>query len=329
MRFGTFRGPIADVNLIDAQPWAIRVPRAARQLRLKEWQAFQFGNRGHFIAVALFNAKLLALAQVKVYDAQRLTKAVFEKKLPGWALRAPRNLLHSRMEWSELGSSIRFSNRLAQQRLEVELDLKESEHAPAISGSVVADTAGTEHQVVSIPFAENRGMYSHKGCFAVTGKLRVGGELIEFGRDDSYLFVDDHKGYYPRVMRWDWLVSGGVDARGRRIGVNLTRNDSIDPARYNENCVWVDGRLHLLPPVRFQRHPERAPELWQIRDEAGKVHVDFEVALPGPVLLDAIVIESRYNGPFGHLRGFVTSQEGERIPLDGMFGMGEDFYLKA
>lgn len=329
VRFGTFAGPIADVNLIDAQPFTIPLPRPLRAFRLKEWQAFQFGNERYFLIVALFNAKTLALAQVKLYDRIAKRKHLFERKLPAWAFSAPRNLLDSDMGYVGGGASLRFRNRLAQGRIEIDLDLPDDDGMPAIRGSVTALADGCEPQVVSIPFADNRGMYSHKGCLQLEGSLEIGGETVEFDRRDSFLLMDDHKGYYPHVMRWDWVTGGGVDGAGRRIGFNLTRNDSIDPGRYNENCVWVDGALHLLPPVRFERRGDRQPEVWEVRDEAGDVAVDFVIELDGYVKVNAVVVESRYRGPFGRVEGFVRTAAGERVALDGLFGMGEDFYLRC
>ncbi|HVI03601.1 MAG TPA: DUF2804 domain-containing protein [Enhygromyxa sp.] len=329
VRFGTFAGAIADVNLIDARPWSLPIPRPLRALRLKEWQAFQLGNQRYFIIVALFNAKLLALAQVKVYDREQRRKHLFEAKLPGWALQAPRNLLDSQMSWAQGDAAIRFVNKLAEDRIDITLALPESADMPALSGTVTAHADGCEPEVVSIPFAENRGMYSHKGCLALTGELRLGDQIITFTRDDSFLLMDDHKGYYPRVMRWDWVTGGGFDGQGRRIAFNLTRNDSIDPVRYNENCLWIDGRVHLLPPVQFARRSDRSPEVWEIRDEAGEVEVDFVIEVDGHVRVNALVIESRYRGPFGQVRGRLRGPHGESITLDGMFGMGEDFYLRC
>jgi hypothetical protein len=329
VRFGTFAGPIADVNLIDARPWALPIPRPLRAFRLKEWQAFQFGNDRYFVIVALFNAKLLALAQVKIYDREQRKKYLFEHKLPGWALTAPRNLLDSQMSWAGRGAAIRFVNKLAAGRIDITLDIAERPDMPAISGTVTAHADGCEPEVVSIPFADNRGMYSQKGCLALTGELQIGDQTVTFDRNDSFLLMDDHKGYYPAVMRWDWVTGGGFDDRGRRIGFNLTRNDSIDPVRYNENCLWIDGRLHLLPPVRFARRPDQAPEIWEIRDEAGEVEVDFFIELDGHVRVNALVVESRYRGPFGRVRGRLRGPEGESLVLDGMFGMGEDFYLRC
>ncbi|NVB39058.1 DUF2804 domain-containing protein [Pseudenhygromyxa sp. WMMC2535] len=331
VRFGTFSGPIPALNLLDAKPWPLPMPRALRAFRLKEWQAIQLGNRRYFVLVALFNAKVLALAQVKIYDRERRQKYIFERKLPGWAFDAPDNLLDSRMRWSADGATIAFHNELAEGRLTLELELPASADMPALRGTIVADARGCDPQVVSIPFADNRGMYSHKGCMVPSGALRLGEDSLDFGSEDAFLMIDDHKGYYAWVMRWDWVTGGGLDAHGRRVSFNLTRNASIDPARYNENCLWIDGRAHLLPPVEFTRRPELEPEVWEVRDLAGtgEVAVDFVIEVDGYVRVNALVIESRYRGPFGSVRGTIRSPEGEAIALDGMFGMGEDFYLRC
>jgi len=329
VRFGTFTGPIADINLLDAQPWVVPVPRAVRFARLKEWQAFQFSNGRHWVAVALFDAKLLALAQIKIYDHQTRTKVEFERQLPSWALAAPRNLIDSTFEWRSSRAFIRFENRLCDGRFAIEVNIPAGFSNPAISGRVTSRVDGAEPQVVSIPFGSNRGMYSHKSCQEVSGELVVGGECLRFSPSDSFLFVDDHKGYYPYVMRWDWLVGGGVADAGRRIGFNLTRNASIDPERHNENCLWMHGKRHLLPPVSFDRRSDVGREVWEVRDQEGEVTVDFEVELDSTVRLNALVIESRYRGPFGSVRGSLRGPGGERVAVDGMLAMGEDFYLRC
>lgn len=334
-QFGTFDAPIPAVNLIDAQPFALPLPRGLRWARLKEWQAFQFGDDRVFFNVALFNAKTLALAQVKAYDRRAKRKHLFERKLAPWALRAPTQVLDSRMAWTGRdGASIRFHTHMDAGRIEVELELPGSRDCPPIEGAVTAWTADAEPQVVSIPFAPStgaptRGMVSHKGCFGLSGAIELDGERFEFTRERAFLLMDDHKGYYPYVMRWDWVTGGGVDERGRKIGFNLTRNASLDPARYNENCVWVDGKLHLLPPIELQRMAERSPEVWTVRDAEGKVAVDFEIELDGYVRVNALIAESRYRGPFGSVRGTLELSDGERIRVDGMFGMAEDFHLRC
>jgi hypothetical protein len=52
--------------------------------------------------------------------------------------------------------------------------------------------------------------------------------------------------------------------------------------------------------------------------------MSFEVTLDARVDINALVIQSKYRGPFGWVEGTLA---GHRIPR--VFGMGEAFYLKC
>ena len=49
----------------------------------------------------------------------------------------------------------------------------------------------------------------------------------------------------------------------------------------------------------------------------------------GQVKVNALVIESRYRGPFGRLDGIILDRDDTPVTFDGVFGMGEEFYLRA
>jgi len=327
--FGRYAHPLENVNPLDADILpGVPLPAFAKNLRLKEWQAFQLGNGRYFINVALFNAKTLALAQVKIYDRKQRTKYLYEKKVAPWSFRLPTSLLDSETSYRSGDCSISFRNLLSEGRIVISLDIAARKHVPRIVGSVTALTDGFDPLVVCIPFAENRGMYSHKGLVPVVGRLMIGTSEVVFANDDGYLLMDDHRGYYPYRMEWDWVTSGAW-RDGALVGFNLTRNQSTDPARYNENCLWIDGEGHPLPPVTFQRHDDRRPEVWTIRDREGQVDLTFAIEIDGRVDINAIVIRSDYRGPFGTFTGTLRADDGAELSCDGMFGMGEDFDLRC
>ena len=327
--FGRYHAPFAAVNPLDAQPYRLPLVRAARDFRLKEWQAFQFANDRFFANVALFNAKLMGLVQVKIFDRETGTKHLFERQVPPWSFRAPPQLLNSCMEYAGRGCVVRFDNQLERDWIDIEFDVPRTGKCPAIQGRLRALCAGQTPLVVAIPFGENRGMYSHKGLVPLEGTLTVGAETSTFERGTGYLLMDDHRGYYPWVMEWDWLTTARYNDDGRLFGFNLTRNASIDPGRFNENAFWLDGDVHPLPPVTFARSGEGAAEVWRIRDAHGRVEVDFHVEIPGRVDINALVVRSKYRGPFGTCRGTVTGEDGTSHAVDGMFGMAEEFYLRV
>lgn len=328
VKFGQFDRPFEDVNLLDANAYLpLPIPRLLRSMRLKEWQAFQISHPRYFLNIALFDARVIGLVQVKAFDRQTGRKYLFEKKVPSWQLSPPKTLLDSIYAWQGDGARISFRNLLRESRIYIDFELPLSGSSPAMQARLVADTKGRTPMVVSIPFAQNRGMYSHKCLVPLRGSLKVAGEEIVFDKQGCML-IDDHKGYYPRVMRWDWVTSGAY-RQGSLIGFNLTRNASIDQERHNENGFWKDGRLHQLPPVTFGRSPHEGREIWHIQDDKGQVDLRFFVEVDGRVDMNFGIVESRYRGPFGTFEGKLTSYDGESLVCDGMFGMGEDFYLKA
>lgn len=323
---GRFAGPVGRANLIDA---AYRgLPRFVRRWRLKEWQALQVASPQLFVNVALFDAKVMQLLQAKIYDRVRGEKFVHEWKLRPGAFRIADQLLDSDNVYRDKRGGMVFRNRMARGHLDVELDLAAHGDCPRVAGHLKVHVDRGAPQVVSLPFAHGS-MYSHKGMFPVEGELEVGGSRHVLALGDSLALLDDHKGYYPYVMRWDWVTSAVV-ADGHARGFNLTRNQVRDPVRYNENCAWIDDRVGALPVVEFERlRPGQAGELWRIRDRDGRVDLRFEPTVQGDVRVNAIVVDSRYRGPFGRFDGRLEPEGLEPIVIDGWFGMGEDFHLRC
>lgn len=318
---GRFSTPLQHANLIDAA--YLHLPRPVKRLRLKEWQAVQLGSPELFVCLALFDAKLMSLMQAKIYDKRRGLKKVVEWKLRPGAFTLADQLLDSTNRYADKRGSLSFRNELAAGRITIELDLAE------IQGTVALHTDRGASHVASLPFAGEVGLYSHKGMFPIDGELRAGDHTFALRQTDSLGLLDDHKGFYPYVMRWDWVTSAQfVD--GEACGFNLTRNQCRDPARYNENCAWRGDQLGTLPAVEVTREHVRTPnERWRIVDRDGRVNVTFHPTVPGDVSVNAVIVHSKYRGPFGTFEGRLEPEGLAPLVIDGWFGMGEDFHLRC
>ena len=106
------------------------------------------------------------------------------------------------------------------------------------------------------------------------------------------------------------------------IGFNLTQNQVIHPERYNENCLWINGKIHPLPPVSFSR-PHGVDNTWLIKDEYGMVDIEFTPEAAGKGDMNLLVLKAYYRGPVGGFKGFIRDSGNKRHPVDGCFGMGE------
>jgi hypothetical protein len=329
--FGTFNGQFQRVNPLDAErPLGIWLPRPLLNLRLKEWQAFQLGNSRWFMLAVLYNAKVSALAQFIAYDKERKKKYLFEKVLPSWKITVPDSLWDARQSYRDQDCLIELVSQLGKGRFYINVQVHGYKGLPDIAAHFEAfhDDGLVEPIVVSIPFGKNRGIYSHKCLMPMQGSLSIGDEKAEFLRQESFAIIDDHKGFYPYVMKYDWVTAAGFNDRGQLIGFNLTDNQSIDPEKFNENCLWLDGRLELLPPVKFNR-PDGVEGEWLIRDQYGMVDLVFKPVTMGMINMNFLILKVKYRGPFGYCNGFIKDRAGNKVMLNQYFGMGEEKYIRG
>ena len=95
-----------------------------------------------------------------------------------------------------------------------------------------------------------------------------------------------------------------------------------NPERYNENCLWLEGRMIPLPPVKVER-PDGVEGPWLIRDRYGRIDLRF-TPLEGKLInLNLGIISLFYYGPVGIYEGRILDDEDVSVPFDGWIGMGE------
>jgi len=329
--FGTFSTQFKNVNPLKAdKPLGVWLPEPFLDFRLKEWQAFQFGNERWFMLAVLYNAKVSALAQFIVYDKERNKKYLFEKILAPWKVKVPASIWEGSQSYRDRDCSIEIVSALAKGRFYINICIRDQKGLPDMEGhfEAIHYEGLVAPIVVSIPVGRNRGVYSHKCLMPMQGSLVLGGEKTEFLRTDSFTIIDDHKGFYPYALKYDWVTTAGRDEKGRLIGFNLTDNQTIDVEKYNENCLWVDGRLDLLPPVKFDR-PQGVDGEWIIKDRYGLVDLSFTPVSMGRIDMNILALKVDYFGPLGYFSGTVRDSSGVSLDFTRYFGMGEKKYVRG
>lgn len=307
----------------------IRVP-LFKAFQLREWQAFQILTEGHFFFIALYNTKKVSLVQFIHYDILKNVKQRFERKVLPSELHLPNGLFNTSAYYRANNWYLKVDHDVEGKSLKLEVDIKQSKKRPAVFGRFLAlhDIDAFQPAVVVLPFSHNQAMYSHKCLMPVEGEIMIGTDIVALHHSQSSLILDDHKGYYPYITKYDWVTALGFNSLGQRIGFNLTDNQVKDQEHYNENVFWQDGILHLLPPIKISR-PNGPKGNWVIRDLEGKVDLQFFPLTHTSVNLNLLLLRSKYEGPYGYFNGTLVTEEGKRIKINNLFGVGEDFYLRS
>lgn len=322
--------PFERVNPLDVKPRHIPLPRAIVRLGLKEWQHFAICDGRYYVSVALFDAKRIALVQLIVYDRLERRLVEYEKRTLTPFMQLPNELWADEASYEGGGFSVRFENRLREGRHLLHIRAPANDSRPTLKLEIELDEPldRVEPMVVALPFRRGRAMYSHKAVLTARGHIELGETHHTFQDSEAYGLIDIHKGYYPFVMKWHWATGAVVTPKGL-VGFNFTDNQVIDQSRFNENGLWVDGKLSPLGPARFEFDPGDHLAPWRIRDDEGRVDLRFEPQTIRKVDINLLVLRSKYRGPFGRFSGTIRDHRGEAHCLDDAFGMCEDFYLRA
>lgn len=330
IRWGTFAEPVGDVDLLGND-----VGRTARWLRLKEWQAFQFGNAEWVLCGAVYNSKSIALLQL---IAAHLPTGEAHR----WLVRTSPNrtkvahgLRSSVSAGSARGMSVRIDNRCGESAapaFAVHVEHRGSRKTPPMT--FTAQSIGQPpHLVIAHPFEVGprrrpTTLYSDKSVGGASGTLSFDDTDVRFDADDTFLIVDDHKGQYPVPMRYDWVTAAAVDESLGVVGLNLTHNQIRTPEVYNENALWLDGSVHRLPAVRFER-PQGVRNTWRVHDQNGAVDVSLTPQVHSDIHVGPGRVLAEYFGPYGTVTGTVELADGRVVDVSGMTGMGEQKRIRA
>lgn len=320
--FGTFDKEFERMDFLSVDKPSV-LPNVLNKTRLTLWEAVEINLKEIIVLTAVCDmGGIFGTGLTVVYDKATKKCRIFQEMLPISKTIISKNLLNGDTTESRgKMHTLKVVNEFQDGKAFVSGSAKDKK-----AGEVCYDVALERvslPSIVSIPFAENKPLYSQKDLFKVTGYVEVNGIRYE-ADEDSTAIIDDHRGYYPHKSHYDWVTTmGKMEIGGKKqfFGFNLTRNQSINQNDYNENLIWFEGNTTLLTPVRFE-HKEY--NKWHIKDVYGMVDITFDIGDRFLMRVPAKIIDINYHITFGELSGYVCDPDGNKYILDGMSGIGED-----
>lgn len=342
--FGTFDKEFQSMDFLKIKR-PTSAPQFMNRLRLTLWQATEVNLKDGLLLAVVCDMGIFGKTMNVFYDKRTKKMYTWDTNLKSKDTKIAPTLLNGDVSEGETPvSHVKYVNSLDKNKLYLNgyhrgkcfIDSREYSETPTIEYDFEL-TRTSKPCCVSIPFPgspiNNRPLYSQKDLYRVSGKLVFNGE--EFAVDENAgAIMDDHRGYYPRKAHYDWVSTMGklnIDGEMKWFGFNLTRNQSMDQEKYNENIIFFENETSLLPPVTFTRYPETKDYLtnrgkceWIIKDQHDMVNLKFKVYTLNAMLLHAVAVNIDYYITFGELEGYLRDENGKKYILDGLTGIGED-----
>ncbi|MCA9772259.1 MAG: DUF2804 domain-containing protein [Myxococcales bacterium] len=330
IQFGNFAEPFREANLFDADPFGLggRTPRFARRLRFKEWQHYIVVSPTHFVGFVIVDAGYLVNSWFYVVDRAEGTYVEHALEAPPGCARLASTLWNDRCALHRPGWRMDFENQIGKGFHYVEASIDARKDRPAVGAKLTfyQDLTKVRPMVTVLPFgdSESLGHYTHKAPMPAEGTLRVGDREFKLDPAETIAISDIHKGYFPYVTWWRWATFAGRDAKGRIIAANLAQHRLSPQPRATENCLWVDGRLSLLGPAKFEFDAKELVAPWRIRTQDDRLDVTIRPQGKRSGYINAGIIMSDYHQPYGEYEGTVVDDEGTTHRVDGFYGVTED-----
>ena len=196
--------------------------------------------------------------------------------------------------------------------LEVDLQVFEPEHHESMG--------------VLVPWNDKQFQYTRKNnCLQVQGRVVLDGVERKVDRTDSYAIHDYGRGRWPYNTLWNWAAGSGV-SRGRQIGLQFGAKWTAGTPS-TENAVRIDGRLHKISDELDWRYDVTDwMKPWTIRGD--RVDLRFTPDIYHHHEFNRWLISSRGDQCFGYFDGQVVSDEGERVPVENVYGLAEEVHRK-
>lgn len=317
--FGTFSEPLNNINLLEcAKPCGHWMPNFMKTMRLKEWFAYLIDFSQGFILSAVYNTGLMMFNVVSFFDKethQVQTNMIFTAKKKNILAHS---LIDSQIILDAGGFKQEISNHFQRGKCSIKATCPASKKHFFYQADLSLNSISAP-SVVVMPLGPNKPLYIHKELFQVHGSIKIGKRTFYLDQTATCI-IDDHKGYYPYHMTYDW-ISGVRSVGGQTMAFNIVDNQVVCPDDYNENFIWIKGQMHPLPPITVAKQSE---VLWLAHDKHGAVDIRFDIEDAFVKRINLPFFRANYRAPFGRISGTINDSNGEKHVLAGTFGIGED-----
>jgi len=319
-RFGYFASPVTQLNPAQFTYYNVMDKPASALAKYLHYKQFQFVSISHAdwqIGIAIADIRYAASAFCYVY--QRSTQQLDEI-----SLLKPFSL-GVQMSSSPVAGSARISGKqhicLTPTGYNWQLTLQ----GELLNGNLMLE-GGINAQPLALctPTGYNGWTYTQKhNALSLSGALHYRGTELDLTR--ALAGYDFSAGYMRRETSWRWGSISATLPQGR-FGLNLA--NGVNETGATENCLWLNGRLQLLPPVSIGLNRQQPAQPWLFSSTDQQVCLQFTPQQCRRERLNLGILASNFRQYCGFFSGSIVLQNGEKLILDQVPGLAEDHFAR-
>lgn len=329
--FGTFSGRFGHFDIKDMhRPFGdMPIPEVFSNTRIMDTLRFLYCDEKNVGEIEIFDAGYFSFMETTLWNRDTKRKIAYRQLLPPGLMKIPRNLDNSTTACRTRKRYVKVLTRFTKNIIHADFDFLGSDARPPCEGRLEIDLTRSGFGELSslIPYGvKRRSLISYQLTGALGGWIRTGFDDHQIDMERGVGFLDIRKAYYSLRTKVSKLVGLGRH-EGKILSFQLGNSVYHDDSRYNDNVLFVDGKVCPLPPVKITR-PYGISGEWIIQDTESMVDLIFTPITDSPRKLSAFVVRTDYHTVYGVFTGVLLTAGGERIALRNYPGIGKKILLR-
>ncbi len=327
--FGTFNAPFKKIAIQGLRhPFGnLPFPSFFTKFRIRSSLSFAFIFEDYLGLIDISDTELFGSAELSLWNMQSGKKNVYRKFVGLRRGFVPENLEKAKCFTLSATRDIRITWDRPKNRFTVGLIMKEKKPQTSLLAYFTLDLNSNKFAQISsvspAPISRRcSAMYQLTAPF--TGLLNFAGQDKSTGL--GYFSIK--QAYYPLRTKSDTIIGIGlIDDKQVSFRISSSSITAIDSDSYNDNVLFLDGKVIPLPPVRITR-PDGLMGHWIIQDTESMIDLSFKPVSDNCRRLSAFVIRTEVHIVYGVFEGFLATDEGESIVLKNFAGLGKKVRLR-
>lgn len=330
--FGSFSGPFGhfDIRGMKRPYGDFPIPGFITNVRIMETLRFLFCDEDNIGEIEIFNAGYFSFMETTLWNRKTKHRIAYRRILPPGRIKFPLSFANTVTACRVPGRFVKIHARLQKKLIHADFDFVGSDARPPCEARLEMNLSASGFAELSslIPYkVKRRSLVSYQVTAPLHGWIGTGYDDHQIMEQTGIGFFDVRKAYYSLRTKGSSVIGmGRID--GRLISFQLANPVSHDSARYNDNVLFIDGKVWPLPSVRITR-PYGVQDDWVIQDTESMVDLVFSPISDSARKLSAFVVRTDYHTVYGTFDGVLLTGDGEKITLRAIPGIGKKVRLRV
>lgn len=334
-QFGTYKTAPQklDIKYVKDPFNTIPLPSYFTNLRIRANITYAI-NIDNFVGVVdFFDSKYFCFIEVVLWDKETKKKYAY-RTIFGFKRLVPKNMFKATCGNFRKRRYIKISWDKSQNKFTLVFNCKGDDARPNFAATFKrnGELIGELCSVIPSP-TRRRCTASYCKVFPITATLTKSPTKYQnFAKEDyknqGLCFFDLRRAYYKLRTKETFLIGTGyIDEKPFVFRLATSNHDAIDLDNFNENVLFVDNEVTLLPPVTIT-HPFGIFGKWIIQDTENMVDLAFHPISDNKRIASIFILRTEYHTVYGSFEGDLSSKDGTIYHIKDLLGIGSKRSLR-